>query len=209
MRRSRVQATDWDARYAGRDLVWGVEPNRWVVEVCTGLPAGRALDVACGEGRNALWLARRGWSVTGVDFSQVALDRAAELSASGPPPARAPEWVLADLESYRPPSATFDLVLVAYLQLRAEQRTGVIRAAAQGLAPGGTLLVVAHDSANLTGGTGGPQDPRVLYTAADVAADVDGVPGLHVARAERVEREVGTDAGARRALDMLLTARRS
>jgi SAM-dependent methyltransferase len=75
-----MHAAEWDARYAGKNLVWEAEPNRWVVEVCAGLPPGRALDLACGEGRNALWLARQGWRVTGVDFSRVALERAGDLA---------------------------------------------------------------------------------------------------------------------------------
>jgi len=204
-----VQAAEWDARYAGSDLVWGAEPNRWVVEVCAGLPVGRALDLACGEGRNVLWLARQGWQVTGVDFSQVALDRAAELAQGGPHLARTPEWVQADLLTYRPAAAAFELALIAYLHLPAPQRAVVVRAAAQALAPGGTLLVVAHDSANLTDGTGGPQDPGVLYTAADVAHDLTDLPGVQITRAERVEREVSTATGPRQALDLLLTARAS
>jgi SAM-dependent methyltransferase len=204
-----VHAAEWDARYADSDLVWGAEPNRWVVEVCAGLPTGRALDLACGEGRNVLWLAQQGWQVTGVDFSQVALDRAARLAQSGPPPAHPSEWVQADLLSYQPPPAAFDLALIAYLHLPAQQRTAVLRTAAQALAPGGTLLVVAHDSANLTDGTGGPQDARVLYTATDVAHDLTDAPGVQITRAERVEREVVTAAGPRRALDLLVTARRT
>ena len=144
-----------------------------------------------------------------MDFSQVALDRAARLAESGPPPAHASVWVQADLLSYQPPSAAFDLVLIAYLHLPTEERTVVIRTAARALAPGGTLLVVAHDSANLADGTGGPQDARVLYTAADVAHDLDDVPGVQITRADRVEREVATAAGPRRALDLLVTARRA
>jgi SAM-dependent methyltransferase len=203
-----MKAAEWDARYTASDLVWGADANRWVVEVCTGLPVGQALDLACGEGRNALWLARQGWQVTGVDFSQVALDRAQALLDGGPPVAHPVRWVRADLLGYQPPGE-FDLVVLAYLHLPAPERGSVMRAAAGALASGGTLLVVAHDSTNLTDGTGGPQDPGVLYTAADVAQDLQGVRGVHVTRAERVEREVMTAAGPRRALDLLLTARRS
>jgi SAM-dependent methyltransferase len=172
------------------------------------MATGRALDLACGEGRDVLWLAQQGWQATGVDFSRVALDRAARLTEGGPPPAHLSEWVQADLLSYQPPSAAFDLVLIAYLHLPARQRTVIIRTATQALASGGTLLVVAHDSANLTDGTGGPQDARVLYTAADVTHDLTDLPGIEITRAERVEREVATTAGPRRALDLLVTARR-
>ena len=73
---------DWDARYAGEQLVWSAEPNRFLVAEVDGLTPGRALDVACGEGRNAIWLAEQGWTVTGVDFSPVALDKARRTGRS-------------------------------------------------------------------------------------------------------------------------------
>src|SRR5215217_7896374 len=72
---------DWDRRYAEPRLVWSAEPNRFVVEEVADLPPGRALDLACGEGRNALWLAARGWDVTGVDFSGVAVGKARRMAA--------------------------------------------------------------------------------------------------------------------------------
>lgn len=223
-----ADATTWDARYSGRELVWGGEPNRWVAAECADLPPGRALDLACGEGRNALWLARRGWQVTGVDFSGVALARAAELAAAAaadPEPAGHPEpaagqpagpaglasrvsWVQADLLDYRPDASAFALVLLSYLQLPADQRTVVVRSAASALAPGGRLLVVAHHADNLTAGVGGPPDPRVLYSAQDVAADLSGLDGIRVERAERVLRPVESAEGVRHAVDALLLARR-
>src|SRR5207244_12631949 len=84
-----MDATAWDERYRSAELVWGVRPNRWVERELADLPPGRALDLACGEGRNALWLAARGWQVTAVDFSAVALDkaRALESQQSSPPAA--------------------------------------------------------------------------------------------------------------------------
>ena len=71
----------WNERYAAHDLVWGAEPNRFLAEELAALPAqGRALDLACGEGRNAIWLAKRGWQVTAVDYSSVAVERARRLA---------------------------------------------------------------------------------------------------------------------------------
>ena len=78
---SMITPDDWDRRYAEPQLVWSAEPNRFLVEELAGLPPGRALDLACGEGRNAIWLARRGWEVTGVDFSGVAIDKAGRMAA--------------------------------------------------------------------------------------------------------------------------------
>jgi SAM-dependent methyltransferase len=108
---------DWNERYAQKELVWTAEPNRRFAAEVDGLEPGRALDLACGEGRNAVWLAERGWRVTGVDFSDVALAKAAELAASRGVEA---EWVVADVLDYRPEPRAFDLVAVLYLQLPCE-----------------------------------------------------------------------------------------
>ena len=112
----------WDERYAASDAVWSWTPNVWVEQVTSGLSPGTALDLAAGEGRNALWLAENGWDATAVDFSRVALARAeawaAERLVDGPGRLTT---VVADLLEYRPAS-TFALVLVVYLQLPAEQR---------------------------------------------------------------------------------------
>ncbi len=199
-----MDAKDWDRRYEGSTLLWTAEPNRFLVAEASDLPAGRALDLACGEGRNAVWLAERGFDVTGVDFSAVAIEKARGLaSARGV----SGEWVAADLLAYRPEPGAFDLVIVFYLQVPGAHRRRILRAAGEAVAQGGTFLLVAHDSSNLAEGYGGPQDPAVLYTAADVAADLDG-SGLELVRAERVERPVATDDGERIALDALVRARR-
>ncbi len=195
---------DWNRRYAGSELLWTAEPNRFLVAETVGLPPGRALDLACGEGRNAVWLAERGWRATGVDFSGVALAKARRLADARGVDV---EWVEADLLAYRPEPAAFELVLVFYLQVPAAERRQALRGAAGAVAPGGTFLLVAHDRDNLEHGHGGPQEPAVLYTAADVAADLAG-SGLELERAERVERPVQTPDGERVALDALGRARR-
>jgi SAM-dependent methyltransferase len=194
----------WNRRYAGRELVWSGEPNRFLVAEAQDLAPGRALDLACGEGRNAIWLAARGWRVTGVDFSAVALAKAGELARE-----RAVEvdWRVADLVGYRPQRRAFDLVILFYLQVPAPQRGTIVRVAAEAVAPGGMFVLVGHDRSNPAEGYGGPGDPAVLYTAQDIAGDLAGT-GLHVERAERVERPVSTPDGQRRALDALVRARR-
>jgi len=194
----------WDQRYAQSEFLWTVDPNRFLLEEAVGLPAGRALDLACGEGRNAVWLAQRGWEVTGVDFSVVGIEKARMLAAERAVHA---EWTIADLLEYRPEQHAFDLVLVLYLQLPAQQRRQILAAAADAVAPAGTLLIVAHDSENLDHGHGGPRDPAVLYTAQDVVADLDRT-GLRIERADRVRRPVQTSDGQRVALDALVRATR-
>ena len=184
-----MDAEAWDQRYAASELVWSREPNQFVAAEVADLAPGTAVDLAAGEGRNAIWLASRGWSATAVDFSQVALDKGAQLvDEAGIELEGTVAWVCADATTWQP-AEPVDLVVVAYLQLPAEDRRRAVRGAVTMLRPGGTLLLVAHDSTNLTEGTGGPQDPSVLMTADDVLDDLSGLD-VEVLRAERVAREV-------------------
>ena len=181
-----MDAHTWDERYAASEQVWSLAPNQFVAAELADLPPGDAVDLACGEGRNAIWLASRGWRVTAVDFSEVAVQRGRERAGRVPV-----EWRVGDVVTVDLPSA--DLVLLAYLQLPAEERGPVVRRSFDVLRPGGTLFVVAHDTTNLTEGTGGPQDPAVLFTAEDVLHDLGGLAQdrlFDVLRAERVPREV-------------------
>jgi SAM-dependent methyltransferase len=200
-------AASWDERYRAAEFVWSTQPNRFLPPEVEGLTPGRALDLACGEGRNAVWLATRGWDATGVDFSATGLEKAARLAQTNHVTV---EWVCADVTTWQP-AELFDLVVVFYLQLPEPQRRAALGSAARALAPGGTLLVVAHDRTNLSGGIGGPPDPAVLYTPEDVrgALDGSGVSELVVERAEVVERPVETDTGTVMALDCLVHAHRA
>lgn len=186
-----MDAHAWDERYAASDLVWSREPNQFVAAELADLAPGTAVDLAAGEGRNAIWLASRGWSATAVDFSQVALDKGARLGEG-----LDVTWVCADATAWTPDEAV-DLVVIAYLQVPAADRRRAVRNAVRMLRPGGTLLLVAHDSTNLTDGTGGPQDPAVLMSADDVVGDLTSADDLdvEVLRAERVAREVTSDDG--------------
>jgi 2-polyprenyl-3-methyl-5-hydroxy-6-metoxy-1,4-benzoquinol methylase len=192
----------WDERYATEELIWKADPNRFLVEELDALAPGTALDVACGDGRNAVWLASKGWRVTGVDFSRAGLAKAQRLAAD-----RGVEvtWVEADVVEWQPPEASFDAVVVMYLHLPAEQRRRVLSLAATALAPGGVLLVVGHDNSNLLKGTGGPQDPSVLFGPEEIVEDLT---GLRIERSERVTRTVVTDAGQATAIDALVRALR-
>ena len=193
----------WDERYAATPLVWSAGPNQFLEEEAADLAPGRALDVACGEGRNALWLAEQGWRATGVDFSSVAIEKARTLGTERGLDA---EWVVADVTTWEPERHGFDLVVVLYLQLAAAERAAAYSRAAQAVAPGGTLLVVAHDLDNLEHGHGGPKDPAVLTTPESVVAVIG---DLVVERAERVRRTVTTDTGPVDAIDTLVRARRA
>ncbi|MHB8489325.1 MAG: class I SAM-dependent methyltransferase [Candidatus Dormibacteria bacterium] len=195
----------WNRRYADADLVWSAQANRFLVEEVSDLPPGRALDLGAGEGRNAIWLAERGWRVTAVDFSDVGLKKARRLAE-----ARGVEvdWIEADLRSYSPAQRAFDLVVLVYIHLPGDERRALVRRAADAVAAGGTLLVVGHDRSNLEEGWGGPQDPTILFSPDDITHDLTGIEGLHVVRADRVTRPVMTDDGERNAIDALVRAAR-
>ncbi len=200
-------AAAWDQRYATAEFVWTTDPNRFLPPEVEGLDPGRALDVACGEGRNSVWLATRGWDVTGVDFSSVALEKAARLADENGVEVT---WVCGDVTD-SVVAGSFDLVIVFYLQLPASERRDALASAARRLAPGGTILIVGHDLTNLTEGVGGPQDPAVLFGAEDISADLDtsGVDDLVVQRAEQVRRPVGTGSEMIEAIDCLVRASRA
>jgi SAM-dependent methyltransferase len=195
-----MKSVDWDERYATAALVWGAGPNRFLAPEVQDLPPGTALDLGCGEGCNAIWLAERGWQVTGVDFSAAGLEKARRLVAE-----RGVEvsWLHADLLEYQPRPGAFDLVIVLYIQLPAAQLSAAMKKAVASLAPGGTLLVVGHDLLNLSEGIGGPQDPVVLFTPADIERDL---AGLHIERAERVLRPVAVEGREVNAIDALVRA---
>lgn len=200
-----MRATDWDEKWRGRldesrHAETTGQPSRFLVSAVEGRVPGRALDLACGAGRNAVWLAEHGWRVTGVDFSEVALSEARRLAA-----VRGVEvgWIEADLLAWEAPAQVFELALLLYLQVPAHELRAVLRLAAGALAPGGRLLVVGHHSDNLEHGYGGPKSPAVLYTEGEVVA---GLLGLEIERAERVLRPVETDDGLRNAIDAVVIA---
>lgn len=202
-----MDSAHWNERYAGRELVWSAEPNRFLVEQTVGLEPGRALDLAAGEGRNAIWLAQQGWQVTAVDFSDVAVDKARRIASRHDVDVDV-EWLVADVTEWEPPSQSYELVIVFYLQLPAEQRRVALRRAASAVASEGTLLIVGHDVDNLVDGYGGPQDATVLLTAEGVIGDL-AATGLRVTTAEQVTRSVAADDGESTAVDLLVRATRA
>ncbi|AOW91719.1 SAM-dependent methyltransferase [Rhodococcus sp. WMMA185] len=197
-----MDASAWDELYSRRELVRGEPPNELVVEWVTSLPRGRALDLACGEGRNAHWLATRGWEVTALDFSAVALDRAVRVAAAAPRSVRERlDYRLADVTA-SDLGGEYDLVLMIYLHLAPEERLQVVNRAICALKPDGILMILGHDTVNSTQGVGGPPDAEILYSPDDLVASFKGRLDIDVA--ERRSRE--TDTGT--AIDALVVARR-
>jgi SAM-dependent methyltransferase len=189
-----VQREDWDRRWESRSHHCADDPVDVLVDELAGLGPGRALDLGCGAGRAAVWLAEQGWQVTGVDYSEVALELAREQRPDL-------DWVLADLREYEPEAGAFDLVLVLYVHLPSAERRALLGRAAEALAPGGTLLVLGHHVENIGTGAPGPSNPDVLYAPEGLAAELGDLP---IAKAERLTRPV-EDAEA---VDALVVARR-
>ena len=175
----------WDERHAAQEPIESSEPDPTLLDEIGALSPGRAVDLGAGDGRNAIWLARRGWDVTAVDFSQVAIDRGRALAAAAGVDL---EWELADLLEWTPGDRQFDLVTLFFIHLPRDERRDVYARAAKAVAPGGTLLVVGHDRTNIADGVGGPQDPDLLITPSEVAADLT---GFRIDRAETVRRGPG------------------
>lgn len=196
-----MDSTQWNERYSTSDLIWTGRANQFVEAHLAQLEPGTAIDLGAGEGRNAVWLSSRGWSVTAVDFSQVGLDKAQQLAGE-----HGVEITTAcgDATTWTP-SGTVDLVVLSYLQLPSDQQRTVLEHAATWLTPGGTLFVIAHDRSNVEHGYGGPPSPEVCYSVDDTVAALD---GLDITTAEVAERAVDTPDGTKIALDTLVIGQR-
>jgi SAM-dependent methyltransferase len=195
-----MRPEDWDKRYASAENLWSTKPNRFLVAEVEHVEPGRALDLACGEGQNAIWLATRGWDVTGVDYSEVAIAKA--LSRAERESATV-QLVCADLVEYEPEASSFDLVLVLYLHVPTSERRRILAKASGALTAGGTFVLVGHDLTNATDGVGGPSDVDLLYTPDQIASEL---PGLELDKATTVLR--GVDGEERDAIDAIVRARR-
>jgi SAM-dependent methyltransferase len=163
-----MDAVFWDERYRSRERLFSGNPNGALVTEVADLPPGRALDVGCGEGADALWLADRGWQVTAVDIAATAVERATGDDRRG-----RVTWVRADLTTAPPPLAAFDLVSAQYFPLPRQPGHTALRALLNAVSPGGTLLVVGHDPADLHHHDQQEFDPDGFYHPWDVAELLD------------------------------------
>ena len=209
-----MDATDWDTRYrlareaqAGR--LWSAVPAQIVQDTVSPFTPGRALDLATGDGRNAIWLAGHGWTVTAVDFSAEAVGQAEAHAAEA---GVSVHWQVGDATTWDPAGASFDLVTVMYLHLPESALRVVLARAAAWLSPGGHLVVLGHDRANLETGAPGPTNRDILYTPVLLRSSVDpaNLGAARVVRCETIRRDLATDpeapgdGGATFALDTLL-----
>jgi SAM-dependent methyltransferase len=203
---SAVDRKSYDELYRSMPAVWSGRPNRQLVVEAGGLRPDTALDAGCGEGADALWLAERGWRVTAVDFSSLALDRGAARAVGQGLDERI-EWLHADLDTWPPPRERFDLVTAHYLHARGADRSALFERLAAAVVPGGTLLVVGH-LLDRGGHDHLAHDADLFHTAEDVAAVLD--PGKwRAVRTEARERDrQAAERTGKPALDTVLVARR-
>lgn len=197
MRRQR-----WNERYSEKEQLWPGDPSPVLKQEVETLTPGRALDLAAGEGRHALYLAQLGWDVTAVDFSEVAVQRGRTLADRA---GLSITWEVADLIEYEPRREQFDLVCLFYLHMPWVQLEGVLRKAADAVRPGGTFLLVGHDRTNITGGSGGPKDPQVTYTPEEV---VGVLKGFEIRTAQQMTNPVDHGSGEGFQIDCVVVAER-
>lgn len=156
-------ADEWDALYTERESIWSGQPNAQLVAEAAALSPGTALDVGCGEGADAVWLARRGWDVTAADISAVALERARVHAAAAECQVA---FVHADLVAAPPRAGAYDLVSAQFFQLTEPPRSEVLRGLGAAVRPRGHLLVVGHDPQAHAG-----RHPERLFTTDEVVAE--------------------------------------
>ncbi|RZU31561.1 class I SAM-dependent methyltransferase [Blastococcus saxobsidens] len=204
-----VTRESYDELYRSAPAVWTGRPNRQLVVEATDLPPGRALDAGAGEGGDALWLASRGWRVTAVDFSPVALERGAVKAAELELADRI-DWVHEDLDVWTPPEGSYDLVTAHYLHATWTDRSRMFRGLAAAVAPGGTLLVVGHQHGDGWGhGHAHAHEAGALYTADDVAAVLEPGEWRDVVTETRDRDHAAAERTGNPVPDTVLVARRS
>lgn len=170
----------WNERYRERTAEELSRQNIQLEKLASKLKPGKALDLAAGDGRNSLFLARKGWEVTAVDFSEAGIKRGRAFAGKE---GLSIEWIVRDLTEYVPPQNIFDLVCIFYLHIPQDQLAGILKRAAAALKPGASLLVVGHDRTNIAEGAGGPQNPDILYTPDGIASLL---PSLAIDYADRI-----------------------
>jgi 2-polyprenyl-3-methyl-5-hydroxy-6-metoxy-1,4-benzoquinol methylase len=176
----------WDERYSGEDYAYGTEPNDFLVSVAGELPRGRALCLAEGEGRNAVWLARQGLDVTAVDSSPVGLDKATRLAEKR---GVTIQTVHADLAEYEIGSAEWDVIVSIFCHLPPPLRRAVHAGVVAGLKPGGMFVLEAYTPAQLEFRTGGPHTVELMMTLDALREELIGLEFVHARELERVIRE--------------------
>jgi SAM-dependent methyltransferase len=203
-----VDSSTWDQKYSTEEFIYTKVENRFVVELCKDLDGAnkRAIDLAGGEGRNSVWLAKRGWQVENIDFSQVALDKYLQFAKE--------EGVednclanCADALTFVPKLTPVDLAVIAYMQIPQIDLEVAIRRLSEHVALGGNFVGVWHSRDNLEGGFGGPRDPEVLPNVETITQALAGT-GLEIVSLENRDGQIQTKEGLKPSVTLVLLAKR-
>jgi SAM-dependent methyltransferase len=184
----------WNERYAKKDLVWSAGPNQFFAAEVKNLSPGRSLDVACGEGRNAIWLAEQGWQSTAIDFSDLGIEKAKEIAEKRGVKVN---WIADDVCNFALTKETYDLVAVLYLHTSKTERLAWLPNVLASIKPSGTLIYIAHDPSNVAHGVGGPQDLSLLPSVEELTREM---LDFKIEVAKVIERPVANDPGHGKAL---------
>jgi len=179
----------WNERYAGKELMWSAGPNMLFAELAREVVPGRALDVAAGEGRNALWLAEQGWQVDAIDFSDVGIEKGRQIADRRQVSVN---WIVDDVSIHDFGLHQYDMVAALYLHTAPEERASWLQRIIDAVRPGGSFVYIGHDPSNIEHGVGGPQDPDLLPGLGELKPLL---AGFDFMRAEVFRREVDSDPG--------------
>jgi SAM-dependent methyltransferase len=200
----------WDQRYGAGGTLWSGQPNPQLLAEAARLEPGTALDAGCGEGADAIWLADRGWLVTAVDISPVALRRgAAQAARLGSELAARITWQQADLLSWAPPPCSYGLVSAQFLQLPPGPRAALFGRLAASVASAGTLLIAGHSPGDLNTTAARPPVPELFFTAAEIAAGLESSLWAILVKQARPRQALDPDGHPVTVHDEVLVARRA
>lgn len=199
-----MDSSYWDDKYSTDEFVYTKLENRFVVEFCSDLEGETAIDLAGGEGRNSVYLAKRGWQVENIDFSQVALDKYLKYSEEENVLDKCSATCSSALD-FVPKTTPVDLGVIAYLQInQADLKVAILRLATN-IKPGGCLFGVWHSRDNLAGGFGGPRDPEVLPDVSTITAALEG-SNLEIKVLENRDGQIQTREGLKPSVTLVLLA---
>lgn len=176
----------WDERYSQPGFAYGTEPNEFLAAAAGRIPVGPVLSIGEGEGRNAAFLAGLGHRVVAVDQSEVGLAKAQKLAADR---GLSIETVCADLSAFPIEPGAWAGIVSVFCHLPRRIRRPLYAAAVRGLRPGGVLVLEAYTPEQINRGTGGPKDPDMLPTLAELTEELAGLEFLHARELDREVRE--------------------
>lgn len=202
-----MSSQSWDEKYSTPEYIYTKTANRFVIEYCQDLKGKTAIDLAGGEGRNSIWLAKQGFEVENIDFSQVALNKYLAF-AKEEGLERNCLATCADATNFVSTLGEVDLGVIAYLQIPQPDLAKAIRLLAATIKPGGHLFGVWHSRDNLEKGFGGPRDPEVLPNIELMANHLDGT-GLEIITLTNREGQIQTREGLKPSITLVLLAQRT